>query len=300
MVASAHIYDCGSRLLRASRARITRGRSISVIACARESTAYGNHRPDQAVRPSAGIRPRQPVHRRALRRRHPPRRGPHRGRRAARRPHRQAHRSLARRTSSSSTSRRATTRSGGERSTGRSPRRTTSASAPVWSPYTAIEGPVQPGLLHRRGRGASPLAAGLHRDRLGEHLRAQPVPPADRRAAAPASRRTSRSSASPRSRPIPRPRAPGPAPRSSSTCKRMEILIVGTEYAGEIKKSAFTVMNYLMPDEGVLPMHSAINVGPGRRRRGLLRPVGDRQDDPLGRSRAEPDRRRRARLGRRT
>ncbi len=43
---------------------------------------------------------------------------------------------------------------------------------------------------------------------------------------------------------------------------RMEVIIVGTEYAGEIKKSAFTVMNYLMPDEGVLPMHSAINVGP--------------------------------------
>jgi phosphoenolpyruvate carboxykinase (ATP) len=43
--------------------------------------------------------------------------------------------------------------------------------------------------------------------------------------------------------------------------KRMEILIVGTMYAGEIKKSAFTVMNYLLPDEGVLPMHSSINVG---------------------------------------
>jgi phosphoenolpyruvate carboxykinase (ATP) len=42
---------------------------------------------------------------------------------------------------------------------------------------------------------------------------------------------------------------------------RMEILIVGTEYAGEIKKSAFTVMNYLMPDELVLPMHSSVNVG---------------------------------------
>jgi phosphoenolpyruvate carboxykinase (ATP) len=42
---------------------------------------------------------------------------------------------------------------------------------------------------------------------------------------------------------------------------RMEVIIVGTEYAGEIKKSAFTVMNYLMPDEGVLPMHSAVNVG---------------------------------------
>ncbi len=43
--------------------------------------------------------------------------------------------------------------------------------------------------------------------------------------------------------------------------RRMEILIVGTEYAGEIKKGAFTVMNYLMPDEGILPMHSSINVG---------------------------------------
>jgi phosphoenolpyruvate carboxykinase (ATP) len=42
---------------------------------------------------------------------------------------------------------------------------------------------------------------------------------------------------------------------------RMEVIIVGTMYAGEIKKSAFTVMNYLMPDEGVLPMHSAVNVG---------------------------------------
>jgi phosphoenolpyruvate carboxykinase (ATP) len=43
--------------------------------------------------------------------------------------------------------------------------------------------------------------------------------------------------------------------------KRMEVIIVGTRYAGEIKKSAFTVMNYLMPEEGVLPMHSAVNVG---------------------------------------
>ncbi len=43
--------------------------------------------------------------------------------------------------------------------------------------------------------------------------------------------------------------------------RRMEIIIVGTMYAGEIKKSAFTVMNYLMPDEAVLPMHSSINVG---------------------------------------
>jgi phosphoenolpyruvate carboxykinase (ATP) len=43
--------------------------------------------------------------------------------------------------------------------------------------------------------------------------------------------------------------------------ERMEIIIVGTEYAGEIKKSAFTVMNYLLPDESALPMHSSVNVG---------------------------------------
>ncbi|MFO1540378.1 MAG: phosphoenolpyruvate carboxykinase (ATP) [Chloroflexota bacterium] len=42
---------------------------------------------------------------------------------------------------------------------------------------------------------------------------------------------------------------------------RQEIIIVGTEYAGEIKKGAFGIMNYRLPDEGVLPMHSAVNVG---------------------------------------
>jgi phosphoenolpyruvate carboxykinase (ATP) len=39
------------------------------------------------------------------------------------------------------------------------------------------------------------------------------------------------------------------------------ILIGGTHYAGEIKKSIFTVMNYLMPHRGVLPMHCSANVG---------------------------------------
>ncbi|MBF0161361.1 MAG: phosphoenolpyruvate carboxykinase (ATP) [Magnetococcales bacterium] len=43
---------------------------------------------------------------------------------------------------------------------------------------------------------------------------------------------------------------------------RREILIGGTGYAGEIKKSVFTVMNYLMPQAGVLPMHCSANVGP--------------------------------------
>ncbi len=43
--------------------------------------------------------------------------------------------------------------------------------------------------------------------------------------------------------------------------ERGEIVILGTEYAGEMKKGVFTVMNYLMPGRGVLPMHCSANEG---------------------------------------
>eukprot|EP00126_Sphaerothecum_destruens_P015765 Sdes_comp9809_c0_seq1m1340 len=42
---------------------------------------------------------------------------------------------------------------------------------------------------------------------------------------------------------------------------RGEFVILGTEYAGEMKKGVFTIMHYLMPKRGVLSLHSSANEG---------------------------------------
>ena len=43
---------------------------------------------------------------------------------------------------------------------------------------------------------------------------------------------------------------------------RRIVLIGGTSYAGETKKSVFSFLNYILPEKGVMPMHCSANVGP--------------------------------------
>jgi len=52
-------------------------------------------------------------------------------------------------------------------------------------------------------------------------------------------------------------------PTAVSLCfERRELVILGTQYAGEMKKGVFTIMNYLMPKQDLLSMHCSANEGP--------------------------------------
>ena len=44
---------------------------------------------------------------------------------------------------------------------------------------------------------------------------------------------------------------------------RKEMVILGTQYAGEMKKGLFSVMHYLMPKRKILSLHSGCNMGKG-------------------------------------
>lgn len=59
------------------------------------------------------------------------------------------------------------------------------------------------------------------------------------------------------------PKTPGLSSDTSVVLsfEHQEMVILGTEYAGEMKKGVFTIMNYLMPKKDILSMHCSVNEG---------------------------------------
>ena len=156
---------------------------------------------------------------------------------------------------------------------------------------------VRPGPL--RGGPSRPPAVGPRDDRigLGQPLRPQPVHPAVGRGERAAFRADFTIYDAPTLTAEPERDGTRTGTFILVHLTRREVLIGGTAYAGEIKKSAFTVMNYLLPDEHVLPMHSAVNVGPAGDTAVFFGLSGTGKTTLVGRPGADADRRRRARLG---
>ena len=129
--------------------------------------------------------------------------------------------------------------------------------------FLARAGRVRAGLPGRGERGIRCRGAGGEPTARGTACSRASCSSAGTRArtGAPVERRRLRFCSRPNSRPTRRRKAPIRRPASRSISSGGWWRIVGTSYAGEMKKSAFTILNYLLPERGVFPMHCSANVG---------------------------------------